>query len=365
MAHGLVGWNKNFALMPYGDSWREHRKVFHRQFQPNAICNYHAYMYKQARNMLGRLIAEPGALMRHLRFMAGATILRVSYGINAQPEHDHYLEIMEEAVHSLVEVGNTGAYMVDLIPALRYLPSWMPGARFKQDAARWSKQVDKMFDEPFEVVKQDLAEGNSTNCVCASLLSEIDDSADEKRQETVIKHAVGTAYIGGADTTVSSLATFVLAMMQYPHVQRIAQEEIERVTGRYNIPAGSIVMGNAWAVLHDEDRYPNPESFEPARFLTAGGDLDKDAPDSLEAGFGFGRRICAGMDFAQDSMWINIAYMLATLDIEKPMDETGNVIEPSGEYTTGLLEQPLPFKVSFKPRSKAAEALMYEAAFYD
>lgn len=92
------------------------------------------------------------------------------------------------------------------------------------------------------------------------------------------------------------------------------------------------------AVLHDEARYPNPESFEPARFLTANGDLDKDAPDSLEAGFGFGRRVCAGMHFAQDSMWINMAYMLATLDIEKPMDEAGNVIEPSGEYTTGLLE---------------------------
>ena len=91
------------------------------------------------------------------------------------------------------------------------------------------------------------------------------------------------------------------------------------------------------AVLHDEARYPNPELFDPTRFLTPDGELDKDAPDSMEAGFGFGRRICAGLHFAMDSMWINMAYILATLDIEKPVDDKGNVIEPSGEYTTGVL----------------------------
>ena len=39
---------------------------------------------------------------------------------------------------------------------MRYLPGWAPGAQFKRDAARWSKQVDKMFDEPFDVVKRTL-----------------------------------------------------------------------------------------------------------------------------------------------------------------------------------------------------------------
>lgn len=43
--------------------------------------------------------------------MAGSTILRVSYGIDANSEDDHYLEIMEQSVHSLGEVGNAGAYM--------------------------------------------------------------------------------------------------------------------------------------------------------------------------------------------------------------------------------------------------------------
>nr|BAL05107.1 cytochrome P450 [Phanerodontia chrysosporium] len=351
MAHEMVGWDKNFALQPYGEFWREHRKAFHQQFQPDMVPRYHVHMYKQAKDLVRRLIAEPNALKQHLRYMAGALILRVSYGIDAEPKDDHY------------------------------------------------------FDEPFDVVKRALAEGNAPDSVCAALLSELDPRKDHAHQETVIKQAVGTAYIGGADTTVSTLSTFVLAMMTHPDVQRTAQEHIDRVTGGdrlptiedrdalpyvtaiikealrwcpvlpmavphittaddeyrgYHIPKGSIVMGNAWAVLHDEARYANPDAFDPTRFLTPAGMLDKDAPDALEAAFGYGRRVCAGLHFALDSMWVNVACVLATLDIRKPVNEHGVPVEPSMAYTTGLLEQPEPFAVVFKPRSQAAEALICE-----
>lgn len=405
MAHEMVGWDKNFALQPYGEFWREHRKAFHQQFQPDMIPRYHVHMYKQAKDLVRRLIAEPNALKQHLRYMAGALILRVSYGIDAEPKDDHYLEIIEQAVYSLTEVANTGAYLVDFLPFLKYVPSWMPGAQFKRDATVWAPQVNQMFDEPFDVVKRALAEGNAPDSVCAALLSELDPRKDRAHQETVIKQAVGTAYIGGADTTVTTLSTFVLAMMTHPDVQRTAQEHIDRVTGGdrlptiedrdalpyvtaiikealrwrpvlpmavphittaddeyrgYHIPKGSIVMGNAWAVLHDEARYANPDAFDPTRFLTPAGTLDKDAPDALEAAFGYGRRVCAGLHFALDSMWVNVACVLATLDIRKPVNEHGVPVEPSMAYTTGLLEQPEPFAVVFKPRSQAAEALICE-----
>lgn len=92
------------------------------------------------------------------------------------------------------------------------------------------------------------------------------------------------------------------------------------------------------AILHDEERYPNPDAFDPTRYLTPEGVLDRSAPDpTVDAAFGFGRRICVGRHFAMDSLWIAIAYILATLDIQKAVDEAGNVVEPSGEYTPGLI----------------------------
>ena len=52
----------------------------------------------------------------------------------------------------------------------------------------------------------------------------------------------------------------------------------------YYIPAKTAVIGNMWAVLHDEAVYPQPDEFIPERFL------NEDVPDSMAIAFGFGRR---------------------------------------------------------------------------
>ena len=43
-------------------------------------------------------------------------------------------------------------------------------------------------------------------------------------------------FTGGADTTVSSIVTFFLAMCLYPQVQKRAQQEIDRVIGTGRMP---------------------------------------------------------------------------------------------------------------------------------
>ncbi len=39
-----------------------------------------------------------------------------------------------------------------------------------------------------------------------------------------------------ADTIVSSILTFILAMLKYPEVQRRAQEEVDSVVGHERLP---------------------------------------------------------------------------------------------------------------------------------
>jgi len=55
------------------------------------------------------------------------------------------------------------------------------------------------------------------------------------------------------------------------------------------LPAGSIVLGNVWAILHDEEVYKDPETFNPDRFLIDGY-LNPDIRSPEVAAFGFGRR---------------------------------------------------------------------------
>lgn len=121
----------------------------------------------------------------------------------------------------------------------------------------------------------------------------------------------------------------------------------------YRFPAGTVVVGNVWyvdslifsceityrhrAMLHDERKYPQPDRFFPDRYLNEDGSLNPTAPDPTETSFGFGRRICPGRYLAQASVWMTVACILTAFEIVAPMDELGNPIEPSGEYTTGLL----------------------------
>jgi len=125
------------------------------------------------------------------------------------------------------------------------------------------------------------------------------------------------------------------------------------------IPAGSIVFGNAWAILHDENIYKDPQMFSPERFLKDG-QLDPEVK-SPEAAFGFGRRICPGRHFVMSSLFLGIACVLSTFDIENTVDENGNIIIPEGEYTSGMARHPLPFTCSIKPRSERALNLVINA----
>ncbi len=43
-------------------------------------------------------------------------------------------------------------------------------------------------------------------------------------------------------------------------------------------------------MLHDEQHYPDPESFLPERFLDSQGNLNTEIRDPASALFGFGRR---------------------------------------------------------------------------
>ena len=72
------------------------------------------------------------------------------------------------------------------------------------------------------------------------------------------------------------------------------------------------------AILHDPVAYPDPESFNPGRFLRSRADatddldveLDPDVRDPSVAAFGFGRRICPGRYMAYESLWFSIASLV-------------------------------------------------------
>jgi hypothetical protein len=111
------------------------------------------------------------------------------------------------------------------------------------------------------------------------------------------------------------------------------------------------------AMMNNEGDYPNPETFNPERYLRDG-DPDLSVRDPTPLVFGFGRRICPGAHIANSLLWIIVASVLSTFNISKPIDENGVVIEPSVEYHSGIAFQPLPFKCAIKARHAGVESLI-------
>ncbi|KII85530.1 hypothetical protein PLICRDRAFT_178586 [Plicaturopsis crispa FD-325 SS-3] len=406
MLNELMGWSFNLAMMRYGEWWRRHRKAFHSHFLPRAIETYRPVQIDETRKFLRRLAETPEDFIHHIRHVFAAMIMKISYGIDVSERNDRYITMAEEAADSVVKAGMPGTYWVDIMPFLKHVPAWVPGAGFQRKAAQWKEVVDEFQDRPYRNVKDALAKGVAQPSLAVTLIENLPNDATRAEEEQIAKSCVAMAYVGGADTTVSAVQSFFLAMASHPAVQRKAQAELDAVvgTGRlpdfsdrsalpyisallkeimrwqpvtplaaahrcmvndeyegYFIPKGSIVIGNTWAILHDPSVYPDPEAFKPERFLKDG-KIDPCVRDPTTSGaFGFGRRVCPGRHMSDTSLFIVVTSILAVFDIGPPRDEAGNPIQLKPEMTSGLISYPAPFQCVITPRSTPAAAALLDS----
>ena len=86
--------------------------------------------------------------------LVGSTILSMTYSINVRPYNDPYIKIAEEAIGSISELLIPGAFLVDIIPILKYVPEWFPGAKFQSKAAVMRKHAEIMRNTPFAATEE-------------------------------------------------------------------------------------------------------------------------------------------------------------------------------------------------------------------
>jgi cytochrome P450 len=122
-----------------------------------------------------------------------------------------------------------------------------------------------------------------------------------------------------------------------PH--RLIRDDI--YDGRH-IPAGTIVFANIWAMSRDPEVFPDPDEFIPERFSSR-----KDQRmDPQNFVFGFGKRACPGQHLAESIVWMLIVSMIATMDVRKAKDESGNVIEPLVKFGNGIFRCGFPIQTT-------------------
>ncbi|KAI0705985.1 cytochrome P450 [Cerioporus squamosus] len=396
MAGDIVGWDQILVLLRYGNQFREYR--------PKSVDAFTPVIEEQTSQLLVRLLREPTSdLPSQIRKMTGAIVLMISYGYQPQEKNDPLIRMAEEATEQAAEVAQPGAFLVDVFPFLRYVPSWFPGAGWKRKGDAYRENMNQMSGVPHQFVKDQMAAGTAIPSFTSAMLADNPTLEEEYR----IQMSAASIYSGGADTTVSAELTFILAMALWPAVQRKAQAELDAVLGNdrlptyadvaqlpylnalyleilrwnqvvplgvphaileddiyegYFIPKGSIICVNQWKILHDPEIYDDPSTFNPDRFLP-GPNGKQPEMDPRKVAFGFGRRICPGIHLAEVSVITLAAMMLSVFNITEPWSKDGIPLHPgNAAYTGGTISHPNPFTCTITPRSEKAKALILAAA---
>ncbi|GJJ06167.1 hypothetical protein Clacol_000356 [Clathrus columnatus] len=394
MSGELMGWDVAILFRNYDDSLRTMRRLTHQTFNPEIW----PLEEKELTKLPKLLLETPANFEAHIRRTIASVVLKATYGYSIpngeEGNDDLMVKLSERGLHEFSIAQAPGAFLVDFIPLLKYVPPWFPGAGFRRKAMEWKLHQQEMMDTPFEFTKSQMNSGDAP----PSLVSIHYPKAKSLEEIALLKYTAGSLYGG-----IAAILTFFAAMTLYPEVQLKAQKEVDSLIGLerlpcvadrpslpyveailkevlrwvpivplsvphrvsqhdvykgYDIPKGSIIFSNIWAMTRDKKYFPDPDVFRPERFLS--GELpDLRVVDPLQTVFGFGRRSCPGQRVAESSLFLAITIILLTFNITKAKDPTtGEDITPVIEMTPGVVVKLEPFQCQITPRSQRAIELI-------
>jgi hypothetical protein len=153
-------------------------------------------------------------------------VFRIGYGKTVETGDEPYVRRILQVVHNVERVASPGAYLVDTIPLLKYLPSFM--APFKREAAELHQKEIGLFRELLVDVKLEMDQGEAPVCFARTYWENQDEyglSVDEAA------YVIGTLFEAGSGTTAAAMMSFILTMCLHPEWQEKGQKEVDEICG--------------------------------------------------------------------------------------------------------------------------------------
>jgi cytochrome P450 len=382
MATELVSRNMRPLLLPYGETWRTVRKLMHHLTNVSVAATYEPLQEEESLRAVRDLLGGPEKYETVLERYSAGLILRLAYSKAILTGEEPFVRRIMAVVHAVERVASPGAYLVDTFPILMKLPAFM--APFKREGKALHDEEIDLFRT---LLKEGVECGEDNFCATWSSSQELYSLSNDQ-----VAYTIGTLFEAGAGTTAAAMRSFILAMTLHPKEFLILQQEVDSVVGSARLPtfadilnlprvraiakevlrwrpvtagglphmlikddvykmpdgtsvfleAGTCVHPVQWSIHLDEDLYPDADSFRPERWLEPGwptfkGPLDKFPNLQNFSAFGFGRRICPGINIAERSLYILISRIAWASDISCQKDALGaDVLPPSYDYVTGF-----------------------------
>uniref|UniRef100_A0ACD5UES4 Uncharacterized protein n=1 Tax=Avena sativa TaxID=4498 RepID=A0ACD5UES4_AVESA len=348
---------RGIIFAPYGDHWRQMRKV----------CIVELLSAKQVRRMDGIRAEQVGCLLRNIAG-AGAPInvsekmMELSNGIVARAVFGGRFSEQEEYIRELDVVLTLlgGFCLVDLFPSSR-LARWLSfGARRMQKSYNCMQRIiekviverkaaraegegagaaddEDLLDVLLRLQKEDsLALPLTTESICAVLFDIFSGATDTTgtilewamselvrhpkvmaRAQLEIREAIGQDRDVISNNDIAKLNYIRMVIKEVlrlhqpaPLIPRMAREDC-KIMG-YDMPKGTTIFINVFAVSRDPKCWKNPEEFVPERFEN--NNMDYTGTHYEFTPFGAGRRQCPGMLFGTSTLEITLANLLYHFD---------------------------------------------------
>ena len=394
MAAKLVSGNLRPVFLPYNATWRNGRKLMQALTNPTVTASYADVQLLESTRLLHALVLQPQNYERWLERYAAGVILRLAYGKRVLTGEESYVQRILNVVHTIERVASPGAYLVDTFPSLMHLPIAL--APFKREGKRLHAEELCLFRDLQTSVIDGMAAGTAPPSFMRTYLA---NPKSYGLSDDQAAYVIGTLFEAGAGTTAATMMSFLLALVMHPEWQQklhlavdavvpptriptfedIPQLPLARAMAKetlrwrpvtagglphqltkddvydgFFLPAGTIVHPNQWAIHREAALYPDPETFNPDRWLDPSFPTYKEPLSKYPnlqgfSAFGFGRRICPGLNIAERSLFLLVARLGWAVDVRKKE----GVKVKEYEYTTGFNVQPRFFDFDLRARGEA------------
>lgn len=365
----LVG---NGLLTAEGDFWKRQRRLSQPSFHKERLAALAGMMTDTLLHALEdweRAAREdqPLAVFPSLMRLTLSVVVRSLFGVDVGEQ----LSVVAEAFTTALEITNER-----IISPLPYLP-WLyrlPTPRnraFSRAMARLDAIVQRI------IVQRRAQQGEEAQGedLLGTLMAACDADTGDAFDDTQLRDEVMTLLLAGHETTATSLAWCLHLLEQHPEVERRLHAEVDAVLGGrvptledlprlryvtcvleevmrlyppiwalprvpheddlvdgYRIPKGDIVLLVPYVTHRHPDFWPEPERFEPERFLP---EVARTRPRWAYLPFGGGQRQCIGNAFAMMEAQLLLAlvaqrYRLRGVTAEPLLPEPHVTLRPRG-----------------------------------
>ncbi|KAK3156203.1 hypothetical protein QOZ80_2AG0104210 [Eleusine coracana subsp. coracana] len=346
---------------PHGEGWRQLRKICALELlSARRVNSFRPIREDEARRLLRAVAAAANAssaapvnLSKGIAAYVADSTVRAIIG-SRFTRRDAYLRMLHEGLKIL-----PGMTLPDLFPSSRLA---LLVSRAPRVITRHRDEMQRFIDLIIEEHQESRASGGEDEDLLDVLLRlqrEVDSQSPLTTEN--IKTVMLDMFGAGSETAATTLQWAMGELLKNPRVMQKAQDEVRRALSDhdtvtednltnlhylrlviketlrlhppaplllprkcgspcrvlgYDIPEGTTVIVNAWAIGRDPAHWDRPDEFAPERFEHGGRDFK--GGDFELIPFGAGRRMCPGMAFGLAHIELALAALLFHFDWELP-----------------------------------------------